>query len=291
MIIKEALQYGWQTLDKNKTIIDNSALEAEILLASILKTSREHLLTHNEDKLNKFQLLKYKKLLALRLKLWPIAYLTGHKYFYGLDFFVNKNVLVPRPESEMMVDEILDIVNKSELEPEIIDLGTGSGCIIISLAKNLAPNIPCTGIDVSSAALSVAKKNAKNLEVPNVKFIKSNLLQKVLPILKYNNNKHLVIAANLPYLAPDWIKASPSIKHEPKLALVAGADGLKYYRILFDQIKTLSNPKITILCEIDPRQKETIAKLLEEKIPEATYQIKNDLAGLDRLVIIEMNSR
>jgi len=288
MTIKQALQLGWQTLAKNKIIIDNSAFEAEVLLASLLKTSREHLLTHDEAELSPTQLKEYQKLLKLRLELWPIAYLLGHKYFYGLDFVVNKNVLVPRPETEMIVDEIIDMVHKDKLEPEIIDLGTGSGCLIIAAAKNLAPNISFTGIDISEAALNVAKANAKNLEVNNIKFINSDLLTQILPDLKTNATKHLIIAANLPYLSPEWIDASPSIQQEPRIALEAGSDGLKYYRELFAQVQDLKQPKITLLCEIDPRQKISFAELAQEKLPFASCQIKNDPSNLSRLAIIEI---
>lgn len=284
MIIKEALRYG------NKKL-NNANIESELLLASLLKTDRVFLLTHGEKKISKLQFAKYQKLLKQRLAFWPIAYLTGHKYFYGLDFFVNKNVLVPRPETEIMVDEILEIAAGTKLQPEIIDIGTGSGCIIISLAKNINKKISLIGIDISSQALAVAKKNAKNLKAEKIKFIKSYLLEKVLPSLKPNNKKHLIIAANLPYLSPSQIKESPSIKREPRLALVAGSKGLKYYQQLFAQITTIKYPRITVLCEIDPRQKNDMAKLIEQKLPNSLYKIKNDPAGLDRLVIIEINSK
>ena len=291
MTINEALFFGRQFPSSQATkpnIIDNAAFEAEILLSSQLTTSREYLLTHSEKNLSAAQFGKYKKQLQQRLKLWPIAYLTGHKYFYGLDFFVNKNVLVPRPETEIMVDEILNIVKHSQLSPEIIDIGTGSGCIIISLAKNLDSTIPLAGIDISNLALSVAKKNANVLGATTIKFKQSNLLNKISASLKNKTAHHLIIAANLPYLSPVQIKESPSIKHEPRLALVAGNDGLKYYRQLFAQSKNLNYGQITILCEIDPRQSAAMTKLIVQQLPHASYQIKNDPAGLDRLVIITL---
>lgn len=257
--------------------------DIELILAYVLKKSREFIIAHPEHKLTKLQITNSKLLIKKRLKGLPIAYITGHKEFYGLDFKVNKNVLIPRPETELMVDETLKITNGKTI---IADIGTGSGCIIITLA-GLIKNCKLFGMDISEKALAVAKQNAKVRNVyKKIKFLKGDLLEPILKNKKFViGNSSLVILANLPYLTPTQIKNSPTIKYEPKSALTAGSDGLKYYRQLFKQIKMLRNVSYA-LCEIDPNQTLKIKKLIKRELPETTIKIKKDLAGLNRLVII-----
>ena len=277
MTISQTLKLAISKLGSVK--IDFPHLEAEILLSAILKKPREFLPAHEEKILTAKQLSGFEHQLTKRLKGLPIAYLTGHKEFYGLDFMVNKSVLIPRPETELMVDEAAKLATQSTRSLTLVDLGTGSGCIIITLAKML--NQKFIAVDISSEALIVAKKNARLHGVDKkIKFIKSDLLSPVVL------TSPLIILANLPYLTPSQIKESPSIKYEPKLALTAGPDGLKYYRKLFKQIKKFHD--ITVLCEIDPGQKTPIKQLTEQYLPHAKIQIKKDLAGLNRLAIINI---
>ena len=264
-------------------------LDIELILAYVLKKSREFIITHPEYKLIKNQELKCKKLITQRKNYVPIAYLTGRKEFYGLNFKVNKNVLIPRPETELMVDETLKLATHNTKHETIVDVGTGSGCIIITLAK-LIKNCKLFGIDISENALKVARHNSKLNNVnKKIKFLKGNLLKPILDSKLVIRNSKLIIVANLPYLTPTQIKKSPSIKHEPKLALTAGPDGLKYYRQLFKQIKTLHTIGY-VLCEIDPDQTTKIKQLIKLELPKASYQIKKDLSGLNRLVIISIPS-
>ncbi len=302
------------TLKLKKKNITNPHLEAEILLSHILKKPREFLLAHPEKQLTKLQIANYKLLTAKRTKGTPIAYLTGHKQFYGLDFIVNKNVLIPRPETELMVDEALNLLrsmlrSKTNKKTIIADIGAGSGCIIISIIKNLFPNYQLPPVaherrggrisnfkflatDISRSALAVARKNAKKHNVVNppageIKFYQGNLLEPLIKNLEIRNY-NLVILANLPYLTPAQIKNSPTIKYEPKIALSADKDGLKYYRRLFKQLIQITNYKlqITIFCEIDPRQITSFKKLIKKYLPAAKIQIKKDLSGRNRLIII-----
>ena len=200
-----------------------------------------------------------------------------------------------------MVEETLKLItHNSQPCPSgrrvvtLVDVGTGSGCIIITLAKLL--NLKFLAIDISEKALIIARQNAKNNQVnKKIKFIKGNLLEPILKNKLINNSHPLIILANLPYLTPTQIKNSPSIKYEPKLALTAGKDGLKYYRRLFKQTNDLRNIKcklrdINILCEIDPSQTAKIKQLIKRELPKASYQIKKDLSGLNRLVIIKILS-
>ncbi|MDO9399572.1 MAG: peptide chain release factor N(5)-glutamine methyltransferase [bacterium] len=300
MTLKQILQENILKLKLKK--IKNPHLEAELLLSNILKKPREFLLTHNEYKLAKSQITKYQSLINRRIKGEPIAYLTGHKEFYGLDFFVNKNTLIPRPETELMVDEAIKLIIQDGSQPTtIIDIGTGSGCIIITLAKLIInyqlqiTNYEFFGIDISKKALFIAKKNAKFHNVDkNIKFLHGNLLEPIINNKKYKiQNTKYIILANLPYLTPTQIKNSPTIKYEPKLALTAGLDGLKYYQQLFKQVTYLiQNTKykiqntLSVLCEIDPSQTTLIKKLIKKYFQQAKLQIKEDLADHNRLIII-----
>lgn len=276
--------------------------EAEILIAYLLNKTRESVLIHPETRIDISIYNKLNRLQQKRLKNYPIAYLTGQKEFYGLDFKVNKNVLVPRPETEIMVENIIDIFKpiengqetngskKSKIitNPLIIDIGTGSGAIIISLAselKKLFPrdfkNFKFKAIDISAGALKIAKDNAKFHNLKTIKFYQGNLLN---PIVKSLTIQNLIIAANLPYLTPAQIKKSPSISREPKLALVAGNDGLKYYRELFKQLKNIKYKSLTLFCEIDSSQSDSITYLAKNHFPQTKLKIIKDLAGLDRFL-------
>jgi release factor glutamine methyltransferase len=257
--------------------------EVEILLTFLLKKSREYLLTHPETKISAATHREFKKLEKKRLTNWSIAVLIGQKEFYGLSFKVDKNVLVPRPETEMIIDEIKELKTN---KPLIIDLGTGSGAIIVSLAKNLSPNsAKFMAVDISTSALKIAKENAKLNGVNRIiKFYHGNLL---LPILKSLPSQNLVIAANLPYLTKEQIANSPSIKREPKLALDGGLDGLKYYLRLFKQLERIKYKSLSLFLEIDPSQTVKIKRITKHYFPGSSLEIKKDLAGLNRFVIIK----
>ncbi|MBU1663184.1 peptide chain release factor N(5)-glutamine methyltransferase [Patescibacteria group bacterium] len=330
MTISESLKFAAAKL--NAGCIDIPHLEAEILLSKTLKKSREFILTHGERKLAKFQIANYKLLIKKRLKRIPVAYLTNEKEFYGLKFKVNKSVLIPRPETELIVEEALTLATHcSQLatrnsqpatrNPQLatrnsllvahnpqpvtlIDVGTGSGCIIIALAKQLLTrhkiqNIKYKlfGIDISKKALIVAKQNAKIHNVnKKIKFIIGNLLEPIInnPKYKIQNTKYIILA-NLPYLTQTQIKNSPTIKHEPNLALSGGKNGLRLYKKLLEQINYLIqkykiHDSLFILCEFDPRQTGKIKQLIKRELPGANCQIKKDLFGLNRLVIIKIPS-
>lgn len=293
MDLSQAEKFGITLLSKNKNI-KTLNLDAQILLAFVIQKNREFIITHNNAKLTNSQFKKYHKLINDRLKNIPLPYLVGKKEFYSLEFKVNKNTLIPRPETEMMVDEVINLVKKTPSQI-IIDIGTGTGCIPISIAKN-SNIMNFYAIDTSKKALVVAKNNAKLHRInKKIKFLHGNLLDPITKNSKYikpliNPNKTIIITANLPYLTPTQIKNSPTIQKEPKLALSAGQDGLKYYKILFKQLKTLTKIGIkpTILCEIDPSQKNSISNLIKKEIPNSRFIIKNDLEDRPRLVIISI---
>jgi len=218
MNLKQALKFGANYLKKYG--FSEHLLEAEVLLMSATDITKERLFKNPEDKLNFWQILKLRYFLWRRKNDWPIAYLTGHKEFYGLDFIVNKNVLIPRPLSEEIIDLALQEIKANQKRPlTIIDIGTGSGCLIIALAKTLLKTEPVENFkflasDISEPALKVAKQNARlhGLE-KNITFLQGNLLE------PFNNIEIDLIITNLPYLTPAHLQER-SIKKEPRLALV-----------------------------------------------------------------------
>jgi len=285
----------------NRRQITNPHLEAEILLSKILKKSHEFILTHNEYKLTKLQTANFKLLISKRLKGEPIAYLTGHKEFYSLDFKVNKDVLIPRPETELMVEEALKLVTHNSQPVTLVDVGTGSGCVIITLAKLFnSKNLKFLASDISAKALTVARQNAKRHGVTKkIKFLHGNLLEPIINNPKYiiQNTKYIILA-NLPYGWKEWKNNTSQdtigLKFEPQIALYTGKNGLALYERLFRQIKKLRVAScelrdIYVLCEFDPRQTTKIKQLIKRELPQASCQIKKDLSGLNRLIIISIS--
>ncbi len=285
--IKDLIKKSLNIL-KNK---NNPYLEIELLLSFVIDKSREFILAHKDYKLNAQQIKKFNSLIIKLTNNEPLAYLTGEKEFYGFKFFVDKNTLIPRPETEIMIDNVVEKIKKEKKKKYIfIDIGTGSGCIILTLAKifaNKEKNF--FGIDISKKALKVAKKNSKFHNLQNkIKFLNGNLLEPILKKISKTEAK-LIITANLPYLTPEQFKNSPTIQKEPKLALVAGKDGLKYYRQLFRQIKNLHLPYY-LICEIDPLQTDKIKNLAKKIISNSKTKTKKDLTGRDRFFVIDNNS-
>ncbi|MFA7314958.1 MAG: peptide chain release factor N(5)-glutamine methyltransferase [Candidatus Magasanikbacteria bacterium] len=286
-----------------KLLIKNTKiplLDKEILLAYVIKKSREFLFANPEFEINFWQKIKFEKLIKQRQKNISVAYLIKHKEFFGLDFFVNKNVLVPRPDTEIMVEQVLKEIQNSKFKIQnllLIDIGTGSGCIPISVIKTLKQeNMKTIAVDISKKALYIAKRNAQRHNV-DIKFLHGNLLEPVIKILEHGFNKsnefvQIVLTANLPYITEQQFQTEPSIQQEPKLALVADNEGLALYEELLKQIVQLLSsflfPHSSFLYfEIDPTQTEKIKILIKKYLPKANIEIKKDLSGLDRLVIIK----
>ncbi len=270
-----------------------SSLDIEILIAHTINKPKEFIFTYPESKLSLWQQIRLRYYIYLRQKGYSIAAIIGHKEFYGLDFYVNKNVLIPRPETELIVEEALGILN-NELKNKnsnitVIDVGTGTGCIPISILKSLAIPIQTFAIDISKPALQVAKKNATK-HGANINFLHGNLLQPFLKKYRLQTNK-LIITANLPYGWSAWKNNSSvdskTIKKEPAIALFTGENGLELYRKLLEQIQLIRQPTIALF-EFDPRQTKLLTELILSKLPTAKIEIKKDLADRDRLAIITL---
>ncbi len=260
-------------------------LDLDLIVAHVIKKSREFVLAHPEHKIPKFKIENLKFKIARRRRGEPLAYILGHKEFFGLAFKVTKDTLIPRPETELLVELALQETRNKKRKTTIIDVGTGSGNIIISLAKNLKEKNNYIAIDISKDALKIARQNAKlNSVVDKIKFVHRSLLEKI----KDMNDS--IIIANLPYLDADWknlLKSSESagLKYEPSTALYGGdADGLGLYRLMAKQIKSMQPKNVVIFCEIGHLQMSGMKKIFSfaKKI-----EFKKDLAGKWRICKIK----
>lgn len=261
-------------------------LDVRLILEDVLKKDQSYFFAHPEAPVPNSAYQRFRRLIRRRKKGEPVAYLLCWKEFYGLRFKVNKNVLIPRPETELLVDKTISHVKSNPKKQliNILDIGTGSGCIIVSLAKTLAyDNIRYFGSDVSELALKVAKENAKKLNIKGkIKFIKSNLLaSRGIP-------KQIdILLANLPY-GPRGVK-NPRINYhnlsfEPEIALFASKNGLDLIERLIIQIsKRHLKPKL-ILLEIFENHPEPIKKLADRYLPNYIFRLHQDLAGLNRII-------
>jgi release factor glutamine methyltransferase len=263
---------------------DTPRLDAELLLAHILNQNRTWLYTHPETVLTNRQLATFEALLRRRQQREPVAYLTGLREFYGLDFEVTSDVLVPRPETELLVETAIQLSETiSQPAPfTIADIGTGSGCIAIALAKNI-PHTQLLAVDVSAKALRVAQHNAKKNNVTEkITFLHGSLLT---PLSKPVD----VIVSNPPYVSQSELaEAMPEVQHyEPVLALDGGEDGLNIIRQLLAQAGQKLNPGGCLLIEIGAFQGADVARLTQKAFSQARIEIKQDLAGLDRLLVVQ----
>lgn len=229
--------------------ISTARLDAEIILAHCLRKPRTYVHAHDDETLDGRTLEIADARLVLRLDRVPIAYIIGHKDFYGRRFSVTTSTLIPRPESETLIDELKVLAPKNlplfDSDPfTIVDVGTGSGCLGIT-AKLELPDSRVTLVDISPYALKVAASNASRLHA-DVHTLKSDLLT------DYPFKAHVIIA-NLPYVDPTWI-VSPETAHEPALALFAEDEGLVLIEKLIDQAVTALHPRGHLILEADPRQ-------------------------------------
>jgi len=217
MNLENTIKKASQTL-KNHNIYSHE-LDAQIILSDIMKVKREFLITNSEINISKKIMKKYDIAIERRIKREPVAYIIGRKEFWSENFMVNCSTLVPRPETELLIYKVIDFFKKKKIN--ILDIGTGSGCILLSILKELNLSRG-TGIDVSAKAIQMAKTNAKNLDL----FNRSNFI--TCDLKKYNSGKYDLIVSNPPYIASKDMKNlnKDIINYEPKIALDGGVDGL-----------------------------------------------------------------
>ncbi|MBU1178083.1 peptide chain release factor N(5)-glutamine methyltransferase [Patescibacteria group bacterium] len=283
MTIKKVLQKALKSL---QAISDSSALDAEVLLCFVLGVTKEKLYEQLDQELPAEQQKKYWQLVTRRQKHEPIAYITKHKEFYGLDFHVDERVLIPRPDTEVSVETVIEKYGDTTQQKIIADIGTGSGCIAVALAKNL-PVAKIYAVDISAEALAVAEINVAKYKMPKqVTLLQGNLLEP-LP------EKVDIIVANLPYVTPERLKntargVSKDIRlFEPKIALLAREGGVEIYKKLLSQTQPHLKPGALIFLEIDPTFTKKLVQLAQKYFPPSYPQIKKDFAGKERVLVIE----
>jgi len=275
---RQALAYARGTLaDSN---IDDASLEGEILLRHVLGLSRARLYSDIDRNVSPAHDKALRKLLERRIQGEPSAYITGHREFYGLDFRVDRNVLIPRPETELLVEKAIRLAQSHAIS-RTADIGTGCGAIAISLAANL-PGVTIYATDVSAPALEVARTNCKKHGVADrIVFLQGDMLEPLPEPVD-------LIIANLPYVRESDLSRSGPLSFEPALALNGGEDGLDRIRVLCRQAGNKLRSQGFILLEIGQGQAEETAALSQEIFPSARIEIESDLAGIERVVSLRL---
>jgi len=265
----------------NAASIEDAPFEAELLLRDTLKIDRVQLYLDFDRELGPEQHENYWQRIERRLNHEPTAYIVGHREFYGLDFCVDSSVLIPRPESELLVDKALALARNRALSA-IADVGTGCGAIAISLALNL-PHTTIYATDISPPALSVARRNCQRHGVENRVFLLDGDMLDPLP------GPVDLIVANLPYVRKSELAESCPLSREPRLALDGGPDGLEKIRCLCLQAGNKLRPGGSLLLEIGQGQGSAVTACLHNLFPSAGIELEPDLSGIERVVSLTLH--
>ncbi len=276
MNYNQILKKGENFLKKNK--IKNPHLDAELILSKVVNKKREEILLNTKYQLKSSDILNFKNYLFRRFQKEPMAYILGYKYFWKSKFLTNKSVLIPRPDTELIIEETLKNL-PNDKSKRILDVGTGSGCIVISIIKE-RPKCLATALDISSKAINVAKTNAKLHQLEN----KINFIN--IDIDKYKSNNYDLIISNPPYINNiDLNRLDEDVKfHEPIVALSGGSDGFRDLKKVIFKSKKLLKINGKLILEIGYRQKHKCVKILNEN---SFYinKISKDLSGKDRCIV------
>lgn len=256
-------------------------LGVEVLLAHVLGLRKEDLFAHPERSVSDELLVRFRDLFERLNAGEPVAYLTGRKEFYGLEFFVDRSVLIPRPETELLVDKVREYVGEQPLR--ILDVGTGCGAIAVALAKRL-PHARVTGTDISADALRIAWRNAITHGV-DVEFLQTDLLERI-------DERFDVVVANLPYIGKKKFNfiSQESEQFEPHVALFGGIDGLELYRCFFEQLREKSWKPQLLVGEFGFLQGEAMDQLLNKNFEQQDWRIEKDYASIERIFVVTFSN-
>ena len=262
---------------------DTASLDAQVILAHILDKERGWLFAHYDQALTEEEAESFAELVARRADAEPVAYLVGHRDFYGLDLVVDRRVLIPRPETELLVEAVSDhIDSRTNQNVRMVDVGTGSGAVAVAVAAN-CPSAQIYAVDLSPAALEVAQENVQRHDSRGqITLLQSDLLA-ALP------QKVDIVAANLPYITSgDYPNLMADVRdYEPRLALEAGPEGLDLIERLLDQAPDHLRPGGVLFLEIGADQGKGVLQLVERLLPQAQHiGVRQDYHGYDRLVVI-----
>ncbi len=278
--VLELLEWTTGYFEKHK--IPNPRLDAEVLLGHLLQKSRLQLYLHFDMPVFQDDLTVFRELIKKRIARTPISYLTHHKEFMSLDFYVDERVLIPRPETEFIVETILK--TKEDTPQRLLEIGTGSGVIAIALAVN-KPEWEITATDISKDALAVAEKNRDTHECTDrIALLQGDLFQ---PIKTLQSSRFNWIVSNPPYvMTNERDTLSPDIRdYEPHIALFAGEDGLSVIRRLIAEAPNYLHPEGKLIFEIGDKQAEPVKELLEKQSTYQNYRFIKDYAGIERVVL------
>jgi release factor glutamine methyltransferase len=278
--LKQALSQSRDIFAANN--IEDSSLESELLLRHVLQIDRVRLYLDIDRELSPDKYEEFRSLVQRRLEGEPAAYITGNREFYGLDFYVNPDVLIPRPETELLVEKALELARKRSLS-SVVDVGTGCGAVAVSLALNL-PEAKVYAVDVSAAALEVVAYNCRKHGVKD----RISLLQG--DMLEHLSEPVDLIVANLPYVREAELAGVNTQGFEPALALNGGADGLDKIKHLCREAGGRLKPGGCLLLEIGQGQAEAVTEYLNDTFTSAEIGLASDLAGIERVVILSLPS-
>lgn len=278
MKIEELLRYGKEKLEKQK--VEDTSIISRILMQYVLKIDRNKLIINKNDNVDINKENEYKEYIEKIIKGKPVQYITNNQEFMKLNFYVDENVLIPQPDTEILVEEVIKSIDIME-NIEILDMCTGSGCIGISLAKNIK-NTKVTLVDISKEAIEIAKKNAIQNGVENkVTFIQSDMFENV-------KGKFDIIVSNPPYIKTDIIQTlDKQVQNEPHIALDGGEDGLDFYKILINEAHKYLKKDGKIFLEIGYDQKQEIESLAKQSKHYKKIETIKDLSQNDRVIILE----
>lgn len=277
MTIKEVLIYCINEFKKEN--VEEPILKAKILVASVLKQNKEYLMINEQETIKDVEFNEIKEKTEKIIKGMPIQYITNRQEFMGFNFFVNENVLIPQPDTEILVEEAIKLAKEIKAN-KILDLCTGSGAIAISIAKNV--NIEeMVATDISNLALEVASLNCKKNKTENIKLIHSDLFENI-------NQKFNIIVSNPPYIKTETIKTlSNEVKNEPYIALNGGTDGLEFYKKIINEAYKYLEKGGYLCLEIGYDQKEQVIELINLSKKYVNIYSKKDLSENDRIVICQ----
>lgn len=277
MTINQALNKGMIILKSNN--IESPKLKARLLLQYVLNKKREQLIIYDKEQITKQEERTYMLNIEKLIKGIPLQHITNSQEFMKMNFFVNSNVLIPRPDTEVLVEEVIKL-GKTKKNPTILDLCTGSGAIAISIAKYL-PNCKVYASDISKDALEVAKINATNNEVSDkIEFIESDLFENMKGI------KFDIIVSNPPYIKTGVIKTlDKEVQKEPIIALDGGKDGLKFYKKIVEEAYSHLKFNSYLCFEIGYDQKEEVEEIIKDAKTYSDTYCKKDLYGNDRVIV------
>lgn len=277
MTIKEILKKSIEKLRQEK--IEEYILKAKMIVSNALEIEKDELIINEDKSIEIEQIRKIENGIDKLIEGTPVQYITNKQAFMGLDFYVDENVLIPQPDTEVLVEEVISIAKKME-KPKILDLCTGSGAIAISIAKNIEAN-NITASDISIDALNVTKINCKKNSVENILLVESDLFENI-------EEKFDIIVSNPPYIETDVMESlSPEVKCEPKLALDGGKDGLDFYKKIINESYKYLEPDGYLCLEIGYNQKEKIIDLIGKSNKYKNVYSKKDLGNNDRIIICQ----